>query len=375
MIGRTLTNISFSGRLGDVLFNTKHKTEAKIALCQVIDGAHRKLGLYYPRENITYFENYSPSQIPSDKLARVYTLVPLPVVATLMIAIAICALVTLMNMILYLYYRNEPEMKASSVGLSILIFFSCYAMYTGCGIHTITSGKYINSSRDGVCFSIIWTIFPSGDLILTTLLVKICRIYHIFNHFGKIGKFCSDQSLLILIGVVVLGKVVLLSAWTALDKPQITDYVTYHSESKPPFYKVIQKCYSQHHGIWIITCLLYTAIIGGILAFVSFKTRKIHRKDFKDTKKINALIVTFFMSITILTSLWGILRTTDYLNLSKILLTILYLLLPVFSQVYLFFPKTMPTLKKKLCKYFCKQRHEGSHTQERALFLREPDHM
>ena len=375
MIGQKFENISFSGRLGDILFNTKHKTETKIALCQVIDGKYQKLGLYNPFENITYFENYSPSQIPSDKLARVYTLLPLPVVAILMMAIAICALVTLINMTLYLYYRNEPEMKASSVGLSILIFFSCYAMYFGCASHAIASGKYIQSGRDGICLSHIWTVFPSGDLILSTLLVKICRIYHIFNHFGKIRKFCSDQGLLILISVVVLGKAFLLSSWTILDTPQIRDYETYHSESKPPFYEVIQKCHSHHHGIWTITCLLYTIIIGGILAFVAFKTRKIHHKNFKDTKKINALIVTLFMSVVILTSLWAILRTTDYLNLSKVLLAILYLLLPMFGQVYLFFPKTLPTLKKKLCKYFCKQHHERSRTQERALFLRQPDHV
>ena len=371
MIGQKLTNISFSGRLGPIYFNTEYKTETKIALCQVIDGTFQKLGIYNPLENIT-LHIYPPSQIPSDKIARVYVLLPLPVVALLMIAIAICTLIALMNMTLYLYYRNEPEMKASSVGLSILIFFSCYAIYFGCASHTIASGKYIQSSRDGICLSIIWTIFPSGDLILSTLLVKICRIHHIFNRLGKIGKLCSDKSLLLLISMIVLGKLVLLSAWTALDKLQITDYETYHSESKPPFYKVIQKCHSRHHGIWIITCLLYTAIIGGILAFVAFKTRKIRHKDFKDTKKINALIVTLFMSITIVTSLWAILRTTDYLNLSKVLLAILYLLLPVFCQMYLFFPKTMPLLKKKLFKYFCKQQFKS---QKRVQFLVQPDQM
>ena len=374
MIGKKLRKTSFSGRLGDILFNTEHKTETKIALCQVINGTYQKLGLYNPFENITYFENYSPSQIPtcSDKIATVYILLPLPVVTLLMIAIAICTLITVMNMTLYLYYRNEPEMKASSVGLSILIFFSCYAMYFGCASHAIASGKYIQSGRDGICLSQIWTIFPSGDLILSTLLVKICRIHHIFNRLGKIGKLCSDKSLLLLISMIVLGKLMLLSVWTAVDKLQITDYKTYHSESKPPFYKVIQKCHSHHHGMWIITCLLYTAIIGGILAFVAFKTRKIRHKDFKDTKKINALIVTCFMSIAILTSLWAILRTTDYLNLSKTIITILYLLLPVFCQMYLFFPKTMPLLKKKLFKYFCKQQFKS---QKRVQFLVQPDHM
>ena len=368
MIGKKLRKTSFSGRLGDILFNTEHKTETKIALCQVINGTYQKLGLYNPFENITYFENYSPSQIPtySDKIATVYILLPLPVITILMIAMAICTLITLMNMTLYLYYRNEPEMKASSVGLSILIFFSCYVMYFGCASHTIASGKYIQSSKYGICLLEIWTVFPSGDLILSTLLVKICRIYHIFNHFGKIGKLCSDKSLLILISVIVLGKLVLLSAWTALDKLQVRDYETYHSESKPPFYEVRQKCHSRHHGMWIITCLLYTAIIGGILAFVAFKTRKIHRKDFKDTKKINALIVTLFMSIVIVTSLWAIFRKLDNLNLSNPVITILYLLPPVFCQMYLFFPKTIPLLKKKLFKYFCKQQFKS---QKRVQFL------
>lgn len=371
-IGQKLTNISFLGKLGDISFNRKQKTQTHITIYQMIDGTQQKLGLYKPRENTSYFENYPNSNIPSDELTRVYMFLPVPVEAVLMAVVVACVLITLLNMILYLYYRNEPEMKASSVGLSMIIYLSSYLMYIGSGVN-ITSSSMYNDSDMG-CLAPIWTIFPGGDIILSTLIVKLCRIYHIFSYFGKVGKVCSDKSLLIMILLILLGKVAILSIWTALDQFRIKDIVTYHTvQGKPPFYEVIQHCHSHSFAIWITITLAYTATIGCVLAFASFKTRKVHRKDFKDTKKINAHISTCFIAIVIIGSLWWILRMTGNPNISKSLISVLYLLPPLCCQVYLFSPKTMPPLKRSLHKHFCKKHHKRSRIHEKAQFLQQPD--
>ena len=351
IIGWKLANISFPGLLGHISFDSEHQTQLPITLYQTIDGQYKKLGIYKPDENRTYYENYPPSRIPSDKLDRVYILLPAPVGALLMVGLVACTLVTILNTFLFMFYRKEPEIKASSFFLSMIIFLGCYLMYTGTGIHIIVNGRPFHDNV--VCLAQIWTIYVGADLTFSTILVKICRIHHIFNLVGKVGKICSDQSLLLLIILPVLGKVVLLSVWTAVDVFINTDSETYHPEGKPPFYEVVQHCRSRHTTIWTGIAILYTMVVAFILAIVSFKTRKIQRKDFKDTKKINAFISTSFMATSIFATLWFILRTVGYPNISKILLNILYLLIPLCCQVYLFSPKTLPPLKRSLGKYWC----------------------
>ena len=119
-IGHNFVNISFVGSLGKISLNRSElTTETHIALFQNINGSLLKLALYNPLTNKTEFENYSASRIPRDTLSTEYNLLPLPMGVLLMTGLVLCTLLTLLNMSLYIYYRKTPEMKATSVGLSI----------------------------------------------------------------------------------------------------------------------------------------------------------------------------------------------------------------------------------------------------------------
>ena len=373
IVGEALSNISFQGTLGDVYFGREHITETNIVVYQTTAGIKQTLAVYQPRLNVTHFETTNSLQLPCDKLNRVYTLQPVAAEVVLTIGLAICTLITLFNTILCVYYRKTPELKASSVGLSMLIHLSCYVIIIGCETEIHKNGQHVVEHSD-VCITLVWTVHPWGDIILSTLLVKICRIYHIFTHFGKIKKICSDQCLLIPVALIVSGKVVILLLWSVLDRFSIKDIEIYHPETKPPYYEVVQQCHSHHFSIWISTALGYTAILGGVLAFISFKARKIRRKDFKDTKKINLTITTSFVAIGILVPMWWIFRTTGYSNVSKVLIAMLYLIIPMCCQVCLFCPKTLPPLRRSIFKFLAKQPHrKRSRTLEKLLFLQQPN--
>ena len=356
MIGQHFIDVSFVGTLGEVTLNRSEViTETRIVIYQNNgDGSLKKLAEYNPHTNTTNFENYSTSRIPSDTLSRVYILIPLPLGAVLMTGIVLFSLLTLLNMILYIYYRNSPEMKATSVKLSMIIYLSSFAMYFGVCIDVYWSitVKVADHVRDIACVLVAWPVFLGGSTILATLLVKICRVHRIFQNLFEKVSFCSNYILFVIIILIVSVKVVCLAVWAAIDPFTIIDIEIYRPEGKPPYYEATQQCYSDHTYIWVSVLLGYAAILGAALAFMAFKTRKIKRKDFKDTKKINALMVSVFSLTAIITLMWGILRSTGNTNMSKILLAVLFMLLPASCQFYLFCPKTLPPLKRSLCKHF-----------------------
>ena len=377
IIGRTLANISFPGVLGHISFDSEHQTQIPITIYQTIDGQQEKLGIHIPRENMTYYENYPPSRIPSDKLDRVYMFLPIPLGAILTVGLVACTLVAILNTFLFVFYRKEPEIKATSFSISMIIYLGCYLLYIGTGVHIISSSMYFNDKV--VCLVEVWTTHIGADIIFSTLLVKVCRIHHVFTYFGKVGKICTDQTLLILIVVIVLGKVAILSTWITEDLFRITDFETYNSEGKPPYYEVVQFCHCRHSATWHGISLSYTFAFACILAIVSFKTRKIQRKDFKDTKKINVFILTYFMGTSILGTLWWLLQTVGNPNISKTLVTIIYLLIPLCCQVYLLSPKTLPPLKRRLGCYRQKSRirresnFNAASSSDKARFMQRPD--
>ena len=105
---------------------------ANIVIFQTTNGAKTKLGHYELLSNSTSFENYTFPSVPSDTLSREYTLLPVPIRVMLLCCLALCALLSLANTLLYSYYRKEPEIKASSVGLSMLMHLSCLFFMIGC---------------------------------------------------------------------------------------------------------------------------------------------------------------------------------------------------------------------------------------------------
>lgn len=353
MIGQALVKQSFSGLLGDITFSKEHKTQILIRVSQNIGhNSPQQLAVYNPHENTTHIESDNITY-PSDELKRVYRVLPLALEVILMIGIAACALLITINIILYIYYRKSSEIKASSVGISMTIYISCYVICIGAAID-VRNSTYIIDYKVA-CTDIIWAIYLWGDIILATLLVKVGRIYHIFSHFGKIRKVSTEKHLLALITVIVLGKLIILTIWTVVDPYRIITVEIYHSEAIPPYYEVLQHCYSHHFLIWISVTLGYSATLAVFLAIASYKTRKIRRKDFKNTKKINILLSLILMFIAIVVPMWWVYRGAGNTVMSRILIVSLYLFIPTCCQLCLFSPKILPPLRRSLKKHFFKQ--------------------
>ena len=264
---------------------------------------------------------------------------------------AICFVIAVVNLALYVHYRNTPEIKASSFRLSMVIHVSSIILMTGGQFYISISAVAIDKSFDKVaCTLLNWLIYPWGDIILATLLVKISRIQYIFSHsHGKINtKLCSDTTLLLVIAFIFGGKVLILSLWTSLDVFTNTDIEIYHPETKPPYYEVEQHCLSRYYFLWLCASLGYTTTLGAVLGCAAFRARKIRHKDFNDTKKINMTVVVCFVSVGIVVPMWWTFRAVGNTNASTTLLALLYTILPMSCQACLFLPKTIPPLMRSI---------------------------
>lgn len=344
-LGKTLRNVTIPGVLG--IFSLPNNDGLcsggkNIAVYQRRHGDYHNFGYFQPDRNTTTF-NFENVVVTTDLLSRENKAFPFVARVILDAFLSICLLLSVGNVFLYVCYRNQPEIKATSVGLSMLIHLSCFLPTIAAAIEI---NKYLIFYQ--ACLVRIWIVYPTLDLIIATLLVKVIRIYHIFNNFATIKKVYSDKTLLLAIALIVIVKLGILSCWTIVDPYSVVEEETLVSSTIPPHYVVTQHCYSRYYFVWTILVLGYTTILGSVLAIVAFKVRKIERQDFKDTKKINIALSVSFTIIGIVIPMWWILRMEKNATAIQLLLPSLYLSVSCCYQLCILCPKTFPPLRRSL---------------------------
>ena len=259
----------------------------------------------------------------------------------------VCYLFTTTVLFLFIYYRNQPEIKATSVWLSLCMFLGCYFILSGALNHFIANGERLRSPSRRVFACNIITYFVSlgADLLITTLLAKVLRIWRIFTYNGQMGNVWTDSSLLGFIGIVIAVKIVLLAIWTIVDPYTKTDKEEIiYVDGIASKYEIVQQCESEYYYIWLVLVYGYSAIIGLVLIGASFKTRKVKQENFKDTKKITILVTSLIFMALVCGTLWVILRLIGDSIASKLVIGLAYCMIALLSEVFLFLPKILPAL-------------------------------
>ena len=350
-----LSELSFVGATG--LLNFSHSAAAlqiSVDLLQFQDGQPIKIGSYDLSFDKFLLNKSVLGEIPSDTLNRIYVLYPIPLMVILSIVIGLCFALTTISMCLFIYYRQQPAIKATSNTLSHCMFIGCYFLLISSFFHTVTSGNRSNESLQYFSCSFISYSGTIGfDIVLATVIAKTLRIYHIFNRFGNVDppKICYDQGLFILILIIVSVKIVLLILWTFLDINHVVEMEEFISQSVPPYFLVRETCQSNHLRVWIVAVFGYSIILMFIMVLLAVLTRKVKQSDFKDSKKINTLVVTLAFNICISVTLWILLRLIDATNLSRVAYGIGTMTAAELCQVFLILPKILPLVLHSCCKY------------------------
>ena len=352
-----LLQINFSGASGDFKFLPDRQLKRWIEIFQIQNQSFVLIGSKCTECNTTLTGKIN-NTIPNDTLHVVYELISIPVMATLTAITLLCALLLTVELLLFICYWNAPEVQASSRTLSLCIFVGCYLMLIGSLAHTISSGL---KTGPPLCFTISVSATIGMDLILATVLAKTLRIAYIFARFRKTGKMWSDAHLLGMILMIVGGKIIIHIVWNTVDFYHIVYVMELKTTARSvPYYNVYQSCYSDQLGVWLFLIFAYTGIIGIALPVLAYKTRKIKRVNYKDTKKINIFIVFLFVWCVVFVAFWGIFRFIGLREASVILASVGFPAVPLLCPVFLIIPKIVPGIKRSL----------SSRTQDSVLFNR-----
>ena len=223
-----------------------------------------------------------------DEIPRIYNLQSAAITAVLLTIEAVLIILTTVILILFLYYRNAPEIKASSPYLGLIMFLGCYFLFASAMVTALS--PFVVHDGAFFCSAPKWSRGLGFHLIYSPLIMRMLRVYRIFTYFGKLGKRWSDGVLFAGVAVIVGINVIFLTVLQVLDGFNfINREMLVIPEGAFPFYDVTQVCMSPNIvGLIVYECEFWIVTI--ILGLLAFLTRNIRRKHFKDTKKVNAFI-------------------------------------------------------------------------------------
>ena len=275
-------------------------------------------------------------------------------IVVISLASILCFAFVTVVLVLFVVFRKEKEIKAASFSVSLCMFAGCYLLlaYTPVLLVEAQRASRVAIPADLSCNILAWlsTIGLPSSVILATLFVKIMRIYAIFQKpLSYKHKFYTDYALLIYIIVIASPALLVLIIWAAAD-PVINIDVVIETESK---LQVLENCTSNNTIVWIAILVLYTIALIVAVVVIAFKTTEIRYKHFQDTKATNAFaflsILLIIMSLLYFAFFYTFFELSFAVTTSiNVTLYISHILFALLCQFFLFVPKVLPPLKRKL---------------------------
>ena len=350
-ISATLNDIDFTGASGPVKFVNNERKGLSVEILQVRGKRTKTLGIFV-NDNLTIINHIGDI----DQINNAQAQLPQGIVFYEIIlhsSVILCTIFTTLTFTLYLHFRQKAAIKATSTVLSVMIFLSCYLLLFYLSILSADFSLYFKRLPhyfgDFIC-----TVYPwfNGlaipvNLGLSVVIVKIIRVYRIFSEVIRTSRKCKSNSMLLLqIFLIMVPNLLILILWSAIDP-----YKYQHYSITTASGKTISRegCFSDHLVVWSILLLLNLVLLMVSLVVVAVKTRKIRYKNFKDTKKVNALIFMLILTISFTISYYLILLALqdDNAVLRHVILHIGHVLIIYELMGFLFVPKIFPLIREK----------------------------
>ena len=331
-LAATTANHTLSSQLNGPLLHQY----SKVYVYQVLNGTLNPSGVYESESQSLSNVTVAVS-IDHHKLSA-----PLPL-HYLMILPTLCFVFNTLLLVSFFCFRNAPDVKSTTVSLSLLMFIGCYLLVIY--IVVLLVGENLNFDLCMVRVSGLSLCLP---LIQATVLVKMLRIYRVFTLHGyeKPSIFLYNCALFVYTLLIIAPKVCVVILWSSIDTYHRKDFSFVDSSG---FTIVQTKCSSNYTFMWTMFLVVYDVILSVAVVTIAIRTRKVRFARFKDTKKVN-LMVFLVLFVGVSTWLyWYVFTATGLYHLLPIY--ILYagsITIPFICQFTLFVPKVWTPLRKRL---------------------------
>ena len=349
IIERHLKNVSFSGAVGEIKFDTNSESLLPVEIYQIRNKYSILIGKY--QTDVLSLWNISEGTFPGDEFDIRYDLISKPLPIILSVESSICFLFTTITLLLMLCLYKTPEIRATSPLLSILIFIGVYMNMLASVMVLIIQSIVVSSLTYSILCNISHRLLEAGlNLIIATVLMKLARISIVFRHFHRSSKIWHDHYLVIvIIAVAHLVPFFVNVIFLSLDPLKQSSKETMLYNENPPIKVISLFCTNEFYFLWEFLTMSYTIILLAGLVFFAIKTRKIDRKHFKDTKKTIGFVFTMTLTGSILLPIIKILEITGNINTSTILLLFTLHLNVYIPLLFLIAPKVYPTFYYHIC--------------------------
>ena len=348
------SQIVFSGSTGLIKFREGRRLY-NISIIQIQNSSQAELARYDSDSKLLKIVNTSflSNDLPRGSILMVHERSSVIHISLVLTIFTVCITFVTVCFILFLYFHNEPEIKATSFSLSICMYLGCYLMLLFIPLLLIEVQPLdvlpVYVSANAVCNSLAWlSVIGLPDvLILATLFVKMLRVYIIFSnpHSYKKNLFCTSI-LFLYVFFIVSPNILILTFMSALDP-------FFNVQVEVPHKKhllVLDLCVNDNIIIWLLLSLVYTSILITAIVILGFMSSNIRYKHFKDTKATNGYSFLAIF-VTVMTLVYWYFFRSQKPSIHNILETEItlyagHIIIPISCQIFLFIPKIYPPISR-----------------------------
>ena len=355
IVKEEILNLNFEGMRGRVQFSNGTHDGAQVTIIDIyqVSESHNYglIGYLDPLNwpDIEIFENASLIPAHFDRKPHISVGITVTVVVTILfVALLFCQLANVV-------WGSHKNIKATSPNLNHLIFSGCYLSLVAAIVYTnffvYMDVAMIVESNVLVpvhCSALQWSCTMMYSLVFGTLCAKQWRIHRIFNSFSATPvKYVSDRILISSALLPLAVDVIVNILWNSIDPWQINIEQRIH----------LSTCQTKNEIVWAICVAVPKVVLTVIVLYLAIATRRVHKKEFKQTKSINILIYSLVILTGIFLPIFFMLQAvTSQESLSaKWLMTVSYLIFCTFDIgfvvlciILVLLPPLLPSIKIKL---------------------------
>ena len=345
-------DFSFCGKTGQVLFRDGERLQ-DISIVLAFNGSRKEMAYYNTHaQKLIMFGDFD--EFPQDSAFVIYNQSSPTHTALVIAMLATSTVFVLTIILLYICFRKQPEIKATSVSVSLCMLIGSLLLLVQALLVLLDAQPASNLAIPAnlICFFLAWFSaigFPTA-LILSALLVKILRVYTIFNKpLSYHKKSFTDAFLLLYIVILISPNILVLVLWSAIDPLTNREIVI----SNKSHNVVLEECSSQHIFVWPLLLLAYVVILTLVLAILAFKTSRVRYKNFKDTKATNAFAFLTILSISTTLCYWLFFDSLEpsvrNFRAAEVCLYVGHVSIALLCPMLLFLPKLFFPVKRCFC--------------------------